>query len=174
VFVKRELPPGCSSQAFFWSAFAVKPNLLALIVADNVYRDGRTGKHIISGTFDKLFFSRTNLNQPMVVDGKPKLMGGMDSGSPYAYLCLTNVRGDTKLMLRYVDLGDNSQLFEGEIRVTAQSPLDTVEAILPLPRLPVPHPGMFALELLYEDEPVGLRRITVEELPTKPDGTGTK
>ena len=149
----------------------MKPNLLALIVADNVYRDGRTGKHIISGTFDKLFFTRTNMNQPIVVDGKQKLVGGMDSGSPYAYLCLNNVRGDTKLTLRYVDLADNSQLFEGEIRVSAQTPLDTVEAILPLPRLPVPHPGMFALELLCGDEPVGLRRITVEELPTKPDGT---
>ena len=77
-------------------------------------------------------------------------------------------RGDTKLMLRYVDLADNSQLFEGEIRVTAQSPLDSVEAILPLPRLPVPHPGIFALEILYENELVGMRRIIVEELPTKP------
>jgi hypothetical protein len=146
----------------------VKPSLLALIVADNVYRDTRTGKHIISGTFNKLFFSRTNLNQPVMIDGKQKLLGGMDSGSPYAYLCLTDVRGDTKLMLRYIDLADNSQLFEGEIRVNAQSPLDAVEAILPLPRLPVPHPGIFALELLYNDESVGLRRIIVEELPTNP------
>jgi len=149
----------------------VKPNLLALLVADNVYRDARTGKYIISGTFNKLFFSRTNLNQPVMVDGKQRLLGGMDSGSPYAYLCLSDVRGDTKLMLRYVDLADNSQLFEGEIRVTAQSPLDSVEAILPLPRLPVPHPGIFALEILYENELVGMRRIIVEELPTKPGAT---
>ena len=149
----------------------MKPNLLALIVADNVYRDARTGKYIIAGTFNKLFFSRANLNQPVMVDGKPKLLGGMDSGSPYAYLCLTDVRGETKLMLRYIDLADNAQLFEGEIRVNAQSPLDTVEAILPLPRLPVPHPGIFALEILHNDESVGLRRIIVEELPTKPSGT---
>ena len=86
----------------------MKPNLLALLVADNVYRDARTGKYIISGTFNKLFFSRTNLNQPVMVDGKQRLLGGMDSGSPYAYLCLSDVRGDTKLMLRYVDLADNS------------------------------------------------------------------
>ena len=69
----------------------VKPNLLALLVADNVYRDARTGKYIISGTFNKLFFSRTNLNQPVMVDGKQRLLGGMDSGSPYAYLCLSDV-----------------------------------------------------------------------------------
>jgi hypothetical protein len=146
----------------------VKPTLLALIVADNVYRDGRSGKHIISGTFDKLFFSRKNPNEPVSVEGKSKLVGGMDSGSPYAYLCLTSVREDTKIKLRFVDLDDNSPLFEGEFKLIAENPLATVEAILPLPRFPMTHPGMFALELLYDDELIGSRRITVEELPANP------
>ena len=127
-------------QTFAGRIAELKPTLLALILADNVYRDVRTGKHVISGTFDKLFFSRQNLNEPKLVEGQPKLIGGMDSGSPYAYLCLTSVREDTKIKLRYVDLDDNSPLLEGEFKVTAKSPLDTVEAILPLPRLPVP-PG---------------------------------
>jgi hypothetical protein len=143
----------------------VKPILQAMVIADRVYRDGVTGKHIIAGTFNRLFFSKgPPIVPPADAGGQPKMIGGLDAGSPYAYISLTDVRGKVPLVFRYVDLQDNTPILQANVVVEASSPLDMVEFVLPLPKLPVPHAGVFAFELLYNDEPVGSHRIVVEEM----------
>ena len=42
-----------------------KPLLQALILADHVYQDAQTGKKVIAGTFNQLFFFRQD--KPMLV-----------------------------------------------------------------------------------------------------------
>jgi hypothetical protein len=89
-------------------------------------------------------------------------------GSPWAYVSLTEIRGTVPLELRYVDLNDNVIMLRAEFTATSTSPLETKEMIVPLPVLPAPHPGAYALELLSHDEPLGSLRVYVTETPPSP------
>lgn len=143
----------------------MKPRVQALLLADRVYRD-QTGKHIIAGTFNKLVFKK-NANKPktIVEDGEERtvVLGGIQAGSPSAYINLTEIRGTVDCVLRYVNLADDSALIQCKFTVKGENPLDALELVLPMPSLPT-IAGVFALELLCEDEPIGSLRIIVEEL----------
>jgi hypothetical protein len=146
---------------------SVKPILQALVVADHVYQDQQTGKKIICGTFTTFRFSRRppmkELQKP---DGTKQTVfaGGMHSGSPYAYVCLTDVCDGTRLQLRFVSLTQNLVLFGTEAVLNGVDRLSTVEMIFPLPPLPIQEPGDFALELVCENDILGSWRITAEEI----------
>jgi hypothetical protein len=86
-------------------------------------------------------------------------------GNPTAFISLTDFRGPTDLELRYVDLTDQGVLLMLKFRVFSDDPLKTVEAILPVPPLPTPHPGVYALELLFNEELLGSLRVTAVEVP---------
>jgi len=88
---------------------------------------------------------------------------GLQSGSPFAYLSLTEVRGVTPLMLQLVNLDDDTQLFRSDLRVDCPNPLYTVELTVPLPPISPPQAGIYALELLYNNELLGALRIVVED-----------
>ncbi|HEV3418101.1 MAG TPA: hypothetical protein VG056_14850, partial [Pirellulales bacterium] len=88
----------------------MKPVLQALLVADNVYTDQTTGKKVVAGIFNKLTFQspvQPGVPIPETPSGQPTYI----AGSPMAYISLTEVREATELVLRYVDLEDNSILF---------------------------------------------------------------
>lgn len=144
----------------------VKPVLQALLLADHVYEDKSTGKKIICGVFNRVFFSRAKKITREVVDGeiKARVKGGEESGSPFAFVSLTEVRGSVEFSVRYVELADDQTLLHTTFRVESDDPLVTVELILPLPKLPVRKPGTHALELLCDDELLGSLRVQVEEL----------
>lgn len=150
---------------------AVKPVLQALLLADRVYQDV-TGKKIIAGTFNRLLFS-PKLHKPreVEVDGvkRQMIVGGMHAGSPYAFFSLTDVRGRIPCVLRYVDLEDDKVLLQAEFEVHCDDPLRTVEGVVPMPPLPATKAGVFALELLCGDEPIGSLRVIVEEIDIKDD-----
>ncbi len=144
----------------------MKPVLQALLLADRVYED-RTGKKIIAGTFNKLIIQKEGAKpRDVEVDGVKRLMvpGGTQAGSPYVYISLTDLRGLAQCVLRYVDLSNDVPLFQMELAIRCDDPLQTVEIVLPMPPLPT-HPGVHALELLCDDEPLGQFRVLVEELP---------
>jgi hypothetical protein len=88
---------------------------------------------------------------------------GLQSGSPFAYLSLTEVRGRTPLMLQLVNLQDDSQLFRSELLVECHNPLYTIEMTVPLPPIAPPQAGIYALELIYNNELLGSLRIVVED-----------
>jgi len=88
---------------------------------------------------------------------------GLQSGSPFAYLSLTEVRGMTPLMLQLMNLQDDTQLFRSDLRVDCPNPLYTVELTVPLPPIAPPQAGIYALELLYNNELLGSLRIVVED-----------
>lgn len=145
----------------------MKPVLQALVVADHVYRDGNTGKHIIAGTFNSFKFSRkAPVIQTETPNGTKKTIvaGGMDSGSPYAYVCLTDVFQKTKFQLQFIYLKKNDVLFWTDAVIQNANRLGTIELVFPLPRLPIKEAGVYALEVVWENEILGSWRITAENM----------
>jgi hypothetical protein len=130
----------------------VRPILQALVLADHIYIDAKTGKKIIAGTFN-------HLSSPEF----PSFFGR----STFAFLSLTDVHADVPITLRYVDLSTNETLLElRDLKMESPGdPLATVEMVIELPRFPMPHPGIFAFEVFAYDEPVGALRVHVTDSP---------
>jgi len=143
----------------------MKPVLQAMLLADQVYVDKATGKHVIAGTFNHLRFARAVKPKTVVVDGEERevVPRGERAGSPTVYLSLTEIRGSVDCVLRYVNLELDKVLMELKFKVACADPLRTVEAKIALPPLPNVA-GTHALELLCDDEPVGSHRIIVEDV----------
>ena len=144
----------------------VKPVLQALLLADHVYQDKDTGKKIVAGIFNRMLRGKTEQEIEKLPSGeKVKHVLRGQAGSPYAFISLTEIRGLLPFELRYVDLSDNRVCLRTTFTVDCKDPLATVELSLAMPRLPTPHEGVYALELLCNDEPLGSLRITVESFP---------
>lgn len=131
---------------------------------------------IIAGTFDAYAWkapvatelgTRITPVEHEAAGRRFRMIPGVRSGSPTAYLNLTDVHGEVGLVLRYADLTDNSILLEVEIRVNCEDPLQSIELAIPLPELPIPHPGVYAIELLYGNEWLGSHRVRVISLEGK-------
>lgn len=145
----------------------MKPVLQSLLLADRIYEDKSTGKKIIAGIFSKLYFiKKIETSQVVTEDGGERQVfpGGMHAGSPYAYISLTDIRGKVHCVLRFVALDDNKPLIQCNFEIESKDPLATAEIIVPMPPLPTSIAGVYALELLCNDEPIGALRIIVEEL----------
>jgi hypothetical protein len=162
----REMPPSDSGVAAL-----VKPVLQALLLADQVYQDKASGKCIVAGIFGVLFKIRTNQQETQTNAGLRRIQPheSRRSGSPSCYVSLTSVRGTLPLELRYVDLADNSVLMSLCFEVSNADPIATVELIVPVPSLPTPHAGDYALELLTDNELIGSHRIRVLEKTIEQD-----
>lgn len=160
------------------------PVLQALLVADQIFQDQSTGKFVICGIFGTIFFmppeSESDPSGEGGADGGGKGAGGggassgpqqlplnrfIRAGSPYAYVSLTEIHGQRSFEMRYVDLSLNNVVFAFEFKVDCRNPLETVQLSLPLPVLPVPHEGVFALELLCEGNLLGSHRILTKKQP---------
>ena len=149
-----------------WGIF-VKPTLQALVLADHIYRDGETGKNVIAGTFNQVTLHVREVREAVAENGTQQKVQviGPQAGSPHLYVSLTNVRGQFELALRFVNLNDNRALFEWKFLVASDDPLRTIEKIIKLPMLPFPESGIYALELLYSDDPLGCLRIIANKAP---------
>lgn len=170
------------------------PVLQALLVADHIYQDQATGKFVICGIFGTIFFLPPEGNPPSESSAMPHEPNAASSGeasaetgsktpgpsaaqqpmplnrflragSPSAYVSMTEIHGQRSFELRYVDLNENIVLFTFEFKVECRNPLETIQLTLPLPVLPVPHEGVFALELLCEGELLGSHRILTKRQP---------
>lgn len=150
----------------------MKPVLQALLLADHIYQDVKTGKHVIAGTFNKMLLVKDGAKpQSVEIDGEEKQLvpGGLHLGSPYAYISLTEIHGKIECTLRYVNLEQDKAFFQTHFSIERANPLETVELVLPMPTLPLVA-GVHALELLCEDEPIGSHRVIVEEAKEEVDG----
>jgi hypothetical protein len=145
----------------------VKPVLQALVLADHVYQDV-SGKKIIAGTFNQVQFKRGGpiTKEAELPSGKKRKLvaGGMDGGSPYAYISITDVCKNAELQLQFVNLTTNKVLFGAKIVVNCDDRLATIELIAPLPRLPITEEGTYAFEVVCEGEIIGTHRIIAKEL----------
>ena len=125
----------------------LKPILQALVLADHVHVDRGTLKSYVLGTFNEL--------------RSPEFPSTMDQ-STFAYISLTDVRGEVAILLRYVDLADNKCLMEAKgVTITGRDPLATIEFVVPIPPFPMPHEGTYAFEVYANDEMIGAKRLQV-------------
>ena len=105
----------------------MKPVLQALLLADHVYED-KSGKKIIAGTFNRIVFSsKQPIKEIETPDGSKRqvLLGGMQSGSPYVYMSLTDVCEGTRLQLQFVNITKNTALLGTDIEVKCEDRLRT-------------------------------------------------
>ena len=129
---------------------SVKPVLQALVLADHIYIDSNTGKKIIAGTFNQL-----NAHEFPT-----------DFGAPlYVFLSMTDVHGSAKVELRFVDLSSEEiQMAMSDLVIQAPNPLDTVELVVEVPSLPMPHPGVFSFEVWVGNDLIGSLRVSIIEI----------
>ena len=137
------------------------PRLQALVLADNIYQDARSGKKVIAGTFNHIFAKEV---------GEGIAFGR----NAHAYICLTDIRGDCQLTLRYVDLHDETPLMATSFTVHGDDPLKSLELLMEMPPLPLPHEGVYALEILNGDNGLGSLRIAVSLMPGESEGADEK
>ena len=151
----------------------MKPVLQALILAERVYEDRNTGKKVIAGTFNSVFYKRlADLVKEVELPSGEKVQrvpGGMHGGSPTAYISITDVHDGTELTLQFVNLTKNVVLMQTQLVVDCEDRLRTVEIVTPLPPLPISEDGTYALEVVCEGDILGSHRITARELPTAED-----
>ena len=127
-----------------------KPILQALVLADQIYVDIRTGKTVIAGAFSRLWTTKF-----------PTKLGF----STWAYVCLTELQGSVPIALRYIDLQTNEVLLGTDlITIQSDDPLASRELIIEVPPFPMPHAGAYVFELYAGDEAIGSLRITVAKL----------
>jgi hypothetical protein len=152
----------------------LRPRLQAILIADYVYEDRTTGKKVVAGIFDKLFFIdvaqmhqrlHEQLKEKGVEGAERHIPGGMVAGSPTAYMRLTDIRGTQDFTLRYVFLNEEQLLFSADFRLESSDPLESIDVVLPLPPLPAKQAGTFSLDLVWQDEIMGSHRIVVQEMP---------
>lgn len=140
----------------------VKPSLQALVLAEKIY-EAKNGQKIIAGTFNQLTFHTI---QPQIVEdeqgGKHNIVSGGDGeNAPHVYISLTDVVNNTQIELQFVSLKRNEVLFQTSLILPSKGRLQTLEIIAKLPPLKVPEAGIYAFEVVCEQEVIGSHRITI-------------
>jgi hypothetical protein len=148
---------------------SIRPTLQALLVADHIYTDHETQKKVVAGIFHQLITISPSPPASANAGEAPISIHNLRrAGSPFAYASLTDVRGKQEFVLRYVDLGTDNVIFQYEIEVQSDDPLASAELAIPLPLIPSSKEGTFALELLWNNEPLGSYRIQVKSQKLHP------
>lgn len=143
---------------------AIRPKVQALLIADHVYEDKVTNKKVICGVFSAMHFVKHHAEEDP--NGEQQKLhvpqGGIKAGSPFAFISVTDVSGIQEFLLRYVELSTEKVIFSCQIAVVSDDRLKCHEIAIPLPELPAKE-GVFGLELLWFDEPIGCLRIVIRE-----------
>lgn len=143
----------------------MKPILQALLLCDRVYQD-RSGKFIIVGVFDHWFFKPrvggVEHSQP-VEEQVITPAEIQDVGTPWVYISLTDVKGPTKLELRFENLTGAEVYFSAVFEVSSPDPLQSVQIGMPVPKLPS-KAGDYILELLHDNVSLGAHRVKISEM----------
>lgn len=156
----------------------VVPLLQSLLVADHVYLDQRTGKAIICGVFHVIYCHEPQKQEEKAeiaaapedesTRGRRELARRVKVGSPYAYVAITDLKGARQFELRFVDLADQDVLFSFGFTMESNDPLAVREVVVQLPELRLSSiNGVYALELLCEDEWLGSHRIQAKSVETR-------
>ena len=139
----------CSGRPFLLHAVRCvvpgKPSLQSLWLVDNATRDEDTGKVDVVGMFDQI-----EVEEP----------SREFTTQAYLFCALRGTHGPLSVNLRYKDLEDESVLLDRPLRLDCDDPLRTVDVVIRLHRIPVPHAGIYAWELLWENEVIGSSRLT--------------
>src|SRR5579884_4141382 len=122
-----------------------KPFIQSLWLVDAVEKDRDTGKVNLGGLFDEI-----TIEDP----------GRAFTHEAYLFCGIRNIHQKVTLNVRYTDLHDESILLDRSVSVSNDDPLTTLDFCLIIPRIPVPHEGVYLWELVWENEPVASSRLT--------------
>jgi len=139
--VERERSGGRKGQA---------PTCLAIILCDAVIEDKATNKKSLIGIFNTI--------------GSPKFPVVHHSAS--FLVTLTDGRGRTPLVVRMVKLDNEREVLSLRSEVRFDDPVSVVDLVLRMQGLPIPEPGTYVIEVLFEGVPIGSRRFRA--VKTKP------
>lgn len=127
-----------------------KPVLQAFILADDVYQGVNHRKFSIVGTFNMISSS---------------VFPSMFHKPTKAYINIAELLNDSEITLRYVDLEDLSVLFESpKFPVKKAMNNRNIEVIIDIPPFPIPHPGVYNLELWIDDTLLSIAKVVVEKI----------
>jgi hypothetical protein len=123
----------------------VKPQLQALWLVDDARQDASTGKINVTGLFDVIEIQRPATHF---------------TSQAFLFFALTGLPGQVDLSLHYVDLSDLSLLLDRPFSVQGTDPLLSQVVCLAVAPMPVPHSGVYAWELDWQNEIIGSSRVT--------------
>jgi uncharacterized protein DUF6941 len=122
------------------------PEVLAMVIADNVHRDDSTGKFFILGT-------RASIGAAAFPFSCPSLA---------IYGSLINGHGETNLQLRLIDVDETREpVLEFETAVNFQDPTEEVEVVFRLVDLVFSEPGDYRFQLFGAGQFLKERRFLV-------------
>jgi len=124
----------------------VTPRLQAFLVADAVYQDRETGKHVIAGTFARL-----------VVQSVPGELGRAIA----TYCALIGVSGSVQVSMQFEAAGGDVLLRSSALTLTCTNPDLLVEFAIPVPALPLPRAGAFQFVVLLDGRSFATHAIEV-------------
>jgi hypothetical protein len=122
------------------------PHLQAVVLADHLYRDAATGKHVVAGTFHQL-------NVPEVPAQLPRSIG--------VFLVLTGLPPSLELELRFTNGSGEPIMLMDPLRVTGGRGDEPLEIGLEVPPLPLPRVGLYRLEVRGDGELLGAAPVEV-------------
>lgn len=136
-----------------------KPRLQALVLAERIYTDQASQNKIICGTYNTLYVAKTGEDAAGAT-----MLSGVDA---WLYISITDIRTKPLVLeIRYIDMRDLGVLFSGSATVqTPSNPMETAEIVAQLPRLPIPHLGVYDLEVFAGDDLLGSHRVRVLQKP---------
>ncbi|HUT34311.1 MAG TPA: hypothetical protein VNE39_12570 [Planctomycetota bacterium] len=125
-----------------------KPEVLALVLCDQIIRDEQSHKPYLLGVFSVIYagkFPALHRNSAM-------------------YLAITNGRGKYQTQLRLVFAETEEELMVAEGQIDFRDPLQVFEVSFQLPPLPLPTPGKYRFDLLCDGMLCGSRSVVAQQM----------
>jgi hypothetical protein len=147
--VSKRWPLGSAERNMAEELRAEKPLAIAMVICEKVITEEGTGNKTIVSTFNTVTARRyPTLRQRMSV-----------------YAALTNASGAKKVELRLRATHNDEVVLKMGGSVQFDNPNHVIELVFNLKNLPLPQPGMYAFELVADEEYVSeIRFNAIEEL----------
>lgn len=124
-----------------------RPSLIALLLADGVYEDAESGKFVVAGVFHRMRSAKFPALFPRSV---------------WAYVSLSGLLGTATVALRYVDRDTGDVLLDTPpVELESRDATAPISFCVEVPPLPLPHAGLFSLDLLVGGERIGRTPVLV-------------
>lgn len=127
----------------------VTPEVLAMMVCDQVIIDAKTGKQSLIGAFNMIGGTRFPLRYPGFT----------------VYVALTEGYGDTTLRLRLIEASETGEpLFERPLTIRFTDPRMICEMHTVIYNVTFPEPAEYRLQLFCDQELLMQRRLLVRQV----------
>jgi len=135
----------------------LNPDILALLICDQIITDRLTGKQSIIGMFSMIHAPRFPVTHPQLS----------------VFASLTGGRGKVPLLIRVVDANElRSPLVQGRGQVEFQNPLAVANLALQFHGLVFPEPGEYRVQLMSRGELLREAKLRLLQARPRPPSDG--